>query len=135
MEKDIYIDFGKRLTALRLSYKLSQIEMARALGVVQTTYSGYENAQRKIPLELLPVLANLFDVPMVYLVTGERPQHYTDNFVRLSAQEHSIMSKFRFLNAEGKEKLGNYADDLIASKNYKKRPSHSLDNEQSAEET
>lgn len=69
----IYIEFGKRLASLRQEKKMSQADISKKLGIAQTTYSGYENGARKIPLELIQSLSVIFDVSPTFLVSGQQP--------------------------------------------------------------
>ena len=56
-----------RLKALRVEKKMTQQQVADALGLNSVTYLRYEKGQRQMPLELLPMLADLFDVSLDYL--------------------------------------------------------------------
>ena len=46
---------------------MTQQQVADALGLNSVTYLRYEKGQRQMPLELLPMLADLFDVSLDYL--------------------------------------------------------------------
>lgn len=50
-EKDLYKRFGKILAYHRAINKLTQQNVADALGIGKTTYTYYENGERRIPLE------------------------------------------------------------------------------------
>ena len=56
-----------RLKSLRVEKKLTQQQVADALGLNSVTYLRYEKGQRQMPLELLPMLADFFDVSLDYL--------------------------------------------------------------------
>ena len=56
-----------RIKALRVEKKLTQQQVADALGLNSVTYLRYEKGQRQMPLELLPMIADLFDVSLDYL--------------------------------------------------------------------
>jgi transcriptional regulator with XRE-family HTH domain len=49
--------FGRRIAERRKELNLTQVQLAEALGVAQQTYACYETGTRRIPLSLLPVLA------------------------------------------------------------------------------
>lgn len=95
---NVYIEFGKRLATIRQNKKISQTDVANKLGIAQTTYSGYENGTRKIPLELIEKLASIFDVSPTYLVTGNHPIHDSDSITK---DEIVIINTFRNLTPAG----------------------------------
>jgi transcriptional regulator with XRE-family HTH domain len=57
-----------RLKALRKERKLTQIQVAEAVGVEQTTYGKYELEQRAPSNEVLQKLADFFNVSTDYLL-------------------------------------------------------------------
>ncbi len=59
---------GKRLKELRIEQKLSQREVADALGLNSVTYLHYEKAQREPPLSVLADMAKFFGVTIDYLL-------------------------------------------------------------------
>jgi transcriptional regulator with XRE-family HTH domain len=60
--------FGDRLTRLRKSKNLTQQEVARRLNISRSAYAGYEIGRRVPEYSTLENMANLFDVPIDYLV-------------------------------------------------------------------
>ena len=56
-----------RMKALRVEKKMTQQQVANALGLNSVTYLRYEKGQHQMPLELLPMIADLFDVSLDYL--------------------------------------------------------------------
>ena len=54
--------FAFRIKKLRKQRKLSQQELAEALGLTQTTISGIESGLRTTTIEKLILLAKFFDV-------------------------------------------------------------------------
>ncbi len=57
-----------RLRDLREDAELSQTELADALGIAQTTYSGYERGFREPSLEMLCRMADFFHTSTDYLL-------------------------------------------------------------------
>lgn len=53
---------GERLARLRKAKGLSQVELARAIGVAQPIVSKYESGELRLHGELIVVLAGLLDV-------------------------------------------------------------------------
>lgn len=64
----------QRIRDLREDADWTQSQVARRLGVAQTTYSDYERAKLNIPVEILIRLADLYHTSLDYLVgrTDER---------------------------------------------------------------
>lgn len=57
-----------RLRDMREDADLSQAQVAQKLGIAQTVYSRYERGYQTIPLPLLIMLADQYDVSLDYLV-------------------------------------------------------------------
>lgn len=59
---------GQRLKELRAEKKLTQQEVALALGLHSVTYLHYEKDQREPPLSVLALMAQFFEVSTDYLL-------------------------------------------------------------------
>ena len=114
MEENLYKRFGGRLSQIRREANMTQTEVARRLGTVQSTYSGYELGTRKVTLELLLQLSDIFGVSPTYLAAG-----IDDPTFKVSAQKEALNRNYESLNAEGRKKLVDYSDDLVSSGRYK----------------
>lgn len=57
-----------RMRDLREDAELSQAELAEALGIAQTTYSGYERGFREPSLDMLCQIADFFHTSTDYLL-------------------------------------------------------------------
>lgn len=66
-----HVSPGERLRQLRVSRKLSQKDLAKALFVQHTTISNWEKDVRKINLEQLQQIATYFNVELSYFQHGE----------------------------------------------------------------
>ena len=64
MAEEFYAAFGRRLAALREDRGYTQAQFARALGLPQSTLSGYEAGSRKMPLHLAWEAARTLRVPV-----------------------------------------------------------------------
>ena len=72
MDKTI---FGQRLLTLRTNQNLSQLALAQALGLRNSTISMIESGQRAASVDTLIALADYFDVSLDYLVgRSDNPQ-------------------------------------------------------------
>ena len=62
-DKQFFKEFGKRVARLRKQAGLSQQAVADELGIAQQTLAHYEVGRLRMPVSLLPKLAQLFGVP------------------------------------------------------------------------
>lgn len=66
--RELYLTIADNLKTLRRSYQggqgISQLKLAKALGISQQTYASYETATTRLPIEMLDRIASFFDVPM-----------------------------------------------------------------------
>lgn len=60
--------YFQRLRDLREDADKTQSQIAGMLGIDQRTYSNYETGKREIPVHLLIVLADYYQVSLDYLV-------------------------------------------------------------------
>lgn len=60
--------FSKILKELRIGAGLTQKQLAEKLNIRQQSYARYENGEGEPNLETLVVIANIFDVPVDYLL-------------------------------------------------------------------
>ena len=67
---------GQRIAALRKNARMSQAELARALGVSPSAVGMYEQGRREPAAAMLVRLAEIFQVSTDYLLTGHltRPE-------------------------------------------------------------
>lgn len=59
--------FQERLRLLRSEKGVSQKQVAESLGITETGYRNYETGRRKPTFDVLPGIANFFDVSTDYL--------------------------------------------------------------------
>jgi transcriptional regulator with XRE-family HTH domain len=62
---------GKRIKAIRLSKKLTQMDVAEIMGVSQPTYSEYEKKAGNCAFYTLQKIAKALNVPVSFLVDIE----------------------------------------------------------------
>ena len=68
MEKDLLVEFGKRLKALRKEKGLKQKDMADMLGMTDRQYQSYEYGKVNVPATVLNFFADYFGVTADYLL-------------------------------------------------------------------
>ena len=62
---------------------LRQEDMAKILNVARSTYSSYEAGTIDFPIDLLPVIANTFEVSLDYL--------FNEDFPRLNSVKKQVL--------------------------------------------
>lgn len=70
-DKAFYRALGQRVAQKRKTMELTQVELAKALGVAQQTLAHYEGGSLRIPVALLPPLAKTLNTSIEELV-GEQ---------------------------------------------------------------
>ena len=65
---------GARIAQLRKEQKMTQAELAQALGVSQQTVFAYELGDRRVTILVLAKLAKTFDIPLEELVGTAMPR-------------------------------------------------------------
>ncbi len=69
----------KRLKDLRTDNDYTQKEIAEILNIGRTQYNRYENGKRDIPVDLLRILAKLYNTSIDYLVSDTNiPTRYPE---------------------------------------------------------
>ncbi|MCP4991429.1 MAG: helix-turn-helix transcriptional regulator [Colwellia sp.] len=62
---------GTRVAELRKNQNITQIQMAKILGVSQQTINSYEVGRRRVPASTLPILAHTFSISIDELLDNE----------------------------------------------------------------
>lgn len=60
--------YPERMRALREDHDLTQTDIAKMLGIAQTTYSQYELYKRPMPIEYLVALCKYYHVSADYML-------------------------------------------------------------------
>lgn len=63
-DKRFFKTLGQRVSELRKEQHLTQVQLAEHIGFSQQQVASFEAGRRKIPASLLPILAELFVVPI-----------------------------------------------------------------------
>lgn len=103
--------FGERLKQLRKERKLTQTELAVALGTTQSTIYKYEKGIQNVPMSVLTKFANYFEVSIDDLAG-----------VEIEASENTeppwikVLKMYDLTDDEIKE-LMNYATFIVSKRN------------------
>lgn len=73
-EREYFVALGKRITQLRKARNITQVQLAKALGVSQQTIQAYEVGRRRIQVSNLPIVARTLSVSLEELF-GSEAQH------------------------------------------------------------
>lgn len=110
------MEFKERLKELRNQAGLSQVDLAIQLGLSKSTIGAYEVGQIDPSIFALKNMARFFHVDVCYLLGEEREDDY-------DPQTMQLIEQFMQLNDEGKEKVQEYLNDIVASGRYIKSDS------------
>lgn len=69
-KKQYFKELGSRLAQLRKAAGLTQVQLAEVLGISQQMVASYEVGRRRIPVSMLPALAQALKVQVDALLGG-----------------------------------------------------------------
>lgn len=115
----------KNIRVLRKRSGLTMKQLGIELGMAESTVSLYETGKRSPDIQSLIRIADFFNVSLDYLCGRE----YDNSERVITSKQSKVLSLFDDLNEEGKEKLIDYADDLVSSGKYIKMHSSVMDKE------
>lgn len=110
---------AERIKSLRKNAGLTQTELGEQLGVKKNAVSKWECGRvEDIPSSKIKAMAALFQVPPSYLID--------DNWFEMKLSDtdpqiEQIISSAKKLNAQGLERLEQYAEDLLGNPIYQKK--------------
>lgn len=107
------MSFGSRLKERREELKLKQSELGKMLGVTGSAIGNYENGVSSPKADILYKVFDVLQCDANYLFQDEMCAKNAS-----SLQDEALLRLFHHLNEEGKEKLIDYADDLVQSEKY-----------------
>jgi len=83
---------GQRIAHLRKDRGLTQVQLAAQLGVIQQTLSHYESGRLRVPLVQLPRLAEIFELTLDELLTGQPASHQPGKRGPVSRVQQQLMA-------------------------------------------
>lgn len=112
------MSIGQNIRAIREAHGLSQAQLGSIAGVTDKAVSTWE-IDAKVPrMGAVQKIAEYFHVPKSAILDDEpKSGAFT---ARLSPELKELEFALSQLNEEGREKLLDYADDLVSSGKYKK---------------
>lgn len=94
-----------RIKKLREDRDLTQKQVADSLFMQLTQYRRYETGERELPLEIAISLAKFYNVPIDYIAGISNKITTSKN--DLTSEEAEVLTSFRVLSENDKEKLLN----------------------------
>ena len=92
------MNYGIILKRIRLSNNITQIDLAKMLGIARITYSHYETQEKIIPLERLVKLCNYFNVSIDYILGLDK----NNNYKKLEINKYNIGKNLKSFRKERK---------------------------------
>ena len=117
------MNFSNNLRYLRKQRGISQDALANKLGYKSfTTIQKWESGVSEPSVSTLKIIANIFGVSMDQMINEDlsdlsQPSSSAPE-LELTEQEARLVGICRSLNEEGRERLVEYGDDLVASGKY-----------------
>lgn len=70
-ERAFFIALGQRIAVQRKTQDLTQVELAERLGISQQAMNSFEKGRRRVPVSLLPVIAQTLHTTLDALVAHD----------------------------------------------------------------
>jgi transcriptional regulator with XRE-family HTH domain len=70
-ERAFFIALGQRIAAQRKAQGITQVELAERLGISQQAMNSFEKGRRRVPVSLLPVIAQTLQTTLDALVVDD----------------------------------------------------------------
>lgn len=116
---------SNRITDARKLAGLSQRELAARMNLKPSTVSGYESGTYDPKSDGLIKIATICGVTVDYLLglTDDPHERFIVTVTKTDPQIDELLSLANQLNAQGKERLCRYAEDLTGNPIYQKKKS------------
>lgn len=118
------MSIGDKIRAKRIDLNMTQEELALKVGYTsKSTINKIELGINDIPLSKVVEFARALSTSEAYLMEwdDESSSSDTDLCASIDPEEEHLLSIFRDLSVDGKDKLLSYAEDLKASGRYEKK--------------
>ena len=105
---------NKRLKLLRKQNKLSQIQVADAIGVERSAYCSYETGRRNVSIETLLKIVEFYKIPIEVFFESENDFKVSEDgyepnekiyLSQLSKNERDLIVYYRAANEQNKKKV------------------------------
>ena len=114
------MSIGSRMKMRREELGMTQTQLAEKIGVTKGAIGNYETDANSPKASMMYKIFEALQCDANYLYQDDM---FDAASVMLPEDEREILRLYKQLNQEGKEKLADYADDLVRSGKYKKNSS------------
>ncbi len=104
----VAIAYGNRLSTAREAAGLTQEQVAKAVGLTVSTYRSYEKGRARVPVDLLPQLAEVFGRSLYWMHGLSDPRG-------LSGDEQQLVTIYQKLRESAKRMVMTLAQSLEAN--------------------
>ena len=116
--------FGERVKAIRKKKRMTQSQLAEAIGKKETTIRKYENGSIEAPWNVIEAIAQVLDVsPYDLTIDVEQLKSdakFFDDIQQVFGEDAVLLLRnFDSLNSIGKQKACDYVSDLIDNPKFK----------------
>lgn len=118
------MSIGTRMKERREELGITQTKLAEMIGVTKGAVGNYETDANSPKASIMYKVFAALQCDANYLYQDELSKPESD---MLPSEERAMLRLFRLLNEEGKEKLTDYADDLVQSGKYIKSSEIQMD--------
>lgn len=118
------MSIGTRMKERREELGITQTKLAEMIGVTKGAVGNYETDVNSPKASIMYKVFAALQCDANYLYQDELSKPESD---MLPSEERAMLRLFRQLNEEGKEKLTDYADDLVQSGKYIKSSEIQMD--------
>ncbi len=109
------MSIGSRIKERREELGITQTQLADMIGVTKGAIGNYETDANSPKASIMYKVFNALKCDANYLYQDENE---SSESTMIPKEERALLKLYRELNEEGKEKLSDYADDLVRSGKY-----------------
>ncbi len=70
-DRAFFVSLGQRIAERRKALAITQVQLAEVLGISQQAMNSFEKGRRRVPVSLLPVIAQALDTTLDALVNDD----------------------------------------------------------------
>lgn len=108
-------EIGKKIQIAREEKGITQIELAKILGITQAALSNYELGKRRVYFHLIELIAEHLEKPISYFLDDETEEY--DEIEIDDEMLHLLINKVKKLNKQEFSQLDQFIDFLLWRKN------------------
>ena len=94
-------EIGLRIRTMRKSRRMTQEDLAKAIGQSPSSITMYETGRREPDIETLEAFADVFNVPLSFLISDEAPMESK----QVDPEIHIVSSMMEELPQDQKEQI------------------------------